>query len=55
MLSDADNSWHCLLCKVKFHHYNSPFTLSDDTEIQNLNNSNSMRFCESLPKRMLET
>ena len=23
---------------------------SDDTEIQNLNNSNSMRFCESLPK-----
>ena len=27
MLSDDDNSWHCLLCKVKFHHYNFPFTL----------------------------
>ena len=45
-----EGSWHCLLCKVKFHHFNFPFTLCDDTEIQNLNNSNSMSFCESLPK-----
>ena len=49
MLSEED-SWHCLLCIVKFHHFNFPFTLCDDTEIQNLNNSNSMSFCESLPK-----
>ena len=41
LLSEED-SWHCLLCKVKFHQYNFPFTLCDDTEIQNLNNSNSM-------------
>ena len=34
--------------KVSSIHF--PFTLCDDTEIQNLNNSNSMRFCESLPK-----
>ena len=37
MLSEED-SCHCLLCKVKFHHFNFPFTLCDDTEIQNLNN-----------------
>ena len=49
MLSE-EASWHGLLCKVKFHQYNFPFTLCNDTEIQNLNNSNSMGFCESLPK-----
>ena len=43
MLSDEDDdSWHCLLCKVKCNHYNFPFTLCDDTEILNLHNSNSM-------------
>ena len=35
MLSEED-SWQCLLCKVKFHQYNFPFTLCDDTGIQNL-------------------
>ena len=54
MLSE-DDSWQCLLCKVKFHHYNFPFTLCDDNEIRNLNNSNSMRFCESLPKLQIMT
>ena len=45
MLFEED-SWHCLLCKVKFHQCNFPFTLRDDTEIQNFNNTNSMRFCQ---------
>ena len=52
---DSNDSWHCLLCKIKFNHYNFPFTLCDDTEILNLNNSNSMRFCESLPKLQVMT
>ena len=50
MLSDDTDSWHCLVCKIKSHHNNFPFTLCDDVEIQNLNNSNSLKFCESLPK-----
>ena len=32
------------------HHYNFPLTLCDDTETQNLDNSNSMKFCDLLPK-----
>ena len=41
---------HGIVYKVKFHHCNSPFTLCDDIEIQNLKHSNTMRVCESLPK-----
>ena len=40
----------CLLCKVKANHKNFPFTLCDDIEIQNINNSNSLRFCEFLSR-----
>ena len=50
MSSDETDSWHCLLCKIKFHHLNFPFTLCDDIEINNMNNSNSMKFCDSLSK-----
>ena len=49
MLSQ-DDVWHCLVCKVKFHHYNYPFTLRENIEIENLDNSNSIRLCESLTK-----
>ena len=49
MLSDDTDSWHCLVCKKKSHQNNFPFTLCDDVEIQNLNNSNPLKFCESLP------
>ena len=49
MLPPNSNDWHCLLCKVKENLNNFPFTLCDDIEIQNINNSNSLRFCESLP------
>ena len=71
MLSADSDTWHCLLCKIKFHHnnlyadtdtwhclllckikfhHNFLFTLFDDIEIHNLNNSNSTKFCDSLPK-----
>ena len=50
MLSEDTDTWHCLLCKVKCHHSIFPFILCDNIEIQNLNNNNSMKFCESLPK-----
>ena len=49
MLSSNSDSWHCLVCKVKANHNTFPFTLCDDIEIQNINNSNSIRYCESLP------
>ena len=48
LLPNSD-SWHCLLCKVRENHNNFPFTLCDDIEIQNINNSNSIKFCECLP------
>ena len=41
--------WFCLVCTMKFHHANIPFTLSDDLELDNINNSENMKFCESLP------
>ena len=47
LMLSQDDVWHCLVCKVK---YNFPFTLCDNIEIENLNNSNSIRICESLPK-----
>ena len=47
--SSDDVLWHCLLCTVKFHHENIPFTLSDNSEIEKINLSDSMSFCETLP------
>ena len=41
----------------QFHHKNFPFTLSDNSEIEKINNSDSMKFCEFLPnfETILET
>ena len=44
ILSEDNNLWHCLLCKIKFHHDNFPFTLCESIDIQNLNNSNFYEF-----------
>ena len=33
----------------KFHHKNIPFTLADNSEIEKINNSDTMKFCEFLP------
>ena len=41
--------WHCLYCTIKFNHENFPFTLSIDSEIDLINKSDTMRFCEFLP------
>ena len=45
-----DLRWHCLYCTMKSNHVNIPFTLSDSQELQNLNISDNMKFCEHLPK-----
>ena len=52
-VDDEAVSWHCLNCTVKFHHQNLPFTLTDDSELDKINKSKYMRFCEFLPS--LET
>ena len=58
-LATTDDScqWHCLYCTLKFHHKNIPFILLDNSEIEKINNSDSMKFCESLPsfETVLET
>ena len=46
---DPDVKWHCLYCTVKFHRKNIPFTLSDTHEINKINQSDSMAFCQFLP------
>ena len=51
-VNNQDNpevTWHCLYCTMKFNHQHIPFTLSDDNDIENVNNSDTMKFCESLP------
>ena len=46
---DPNVKWHCLYCTVKFHRKNIPFTLSDTHELNNINQSDSMSFCQFLP------
>ena len=41
--------WYCLYCTMKFHYEAIPFTLSDDFELDTINNSDNMEFCKSLP------
>ena len=45
--------WHCLYCTMKFHHKHIPFTLCDTSDLNNLNNSDNMKYSEHFPK--LET
>ena len=42
-------TWHCLYCTLKFNHQHIPFTLTDNYDIENTNNSDTMKFCENLP------
>ena len=46
---DPNVKWHCLYCTVKFHRNNIPFTLSDTHEINKINISDNMEFCQFLP------
>ena len=41
--------WYCLYCTMIFHHQHIPFTLSDNFDLGNTNNSDTMEFCKSLP------
>ena len=41
--------WYCLYCTMLHNHEHFPFTLSDNNELENINNSDNMKFCESLP------
>ena len=47
--NDNDFSWHCLVCRIRLSCSIFPFTLSDSIELQNIQNSNSMRMLNSLP------
>ena len=49
VLNENDEKWHCLYCIMKFNNENFAFTLIDDSEIEKINNSDTMRFCEFLP------
>ena len=43
------NPWFCLVCYLKYNLDNVPFIRCDNSELININNSNFMRFLESLP------
>ena len=45
-----DNSvWNCLLCNITGNLDRLPFTKIDNTELININHTDSMKFLESLP------
>ena len=46
---DPTVKWHCLYCTMKFHHNTIPFTLTDTFELDKINKSDNMKFCEYLP------
>ena len=43
-------NWWCLRCKIKFRCDNVPFMFQDNTDLENLNNTDSNMFFEMLPK-----
>ena len=49
VMTDSNEEWHCLYCTMKFNHENFAFALIGDTEIDKINQSDSMKFCEFLP------
>ena len=48
-LSDETQSWECIVCMLSKNLVTVPFTLCDNTELGNINSSNSMTFLVSLP------
>ena len=44
-----DIKWYCLYCTIKVNHKIFPFTLSDTSELVNINKSNNMEFLKNLP------
>ena len=47
--TDDSVVWYCLVCTVGFHHVNMPFTSCTISELININNSDTMEFCNFLP------
>ena len=47
--SDDDVVWNCLYCTFNFNYTHFPFTLVDNSLLDKIIFSNSMKFCESLP------
>ena len=47
--NNPEVTWYCMYCTMKFNHQHIPFTLCDDNDLVNYNDSDSMKFCESLP------
>ena len=41
--------WHCLYCTMVYNQEHFPYTLCDDHELNNINNSDNMSFCDHLP------
>ena len=48
-LKNDENLWYCLACIIKSNLENVPFTRCDSFDLNNIINSNSIRFLESLP------
>ena len=46
---DPEVKWYCLWCTMRYHHKHIAFTLSNTNEIENVNNSDNMEFCNFLP------
>ena len=46
---NTDIKWHCLCCSLKEKHGMFPFTLSDNSELFKINNSDTMEFCKTIP------
>ncbi len=43
------SNWYCLDCTVRFHHEHMAFTSCSISELININNSDTMEFCNFLP------
>ena len=54
-LKSKSDLWHCLVCIIRNNLDSIPFTSCDDTELININSTNSMRFLESLPNLEIAT
>ena len=46
---NPDLEWHCLCCSLKEKHGTIPFSLCDTSELNKLNNSDTMAFCKTVP------
>ena len=41
--------WYCLYCTMVYNNEHIPFTLCENHDLNNFNNSDNMSFCENLP------